>query len=97
MAVLTAEWHDTLKHCDKTAINAAWANYRNTPPCHWPKPAEILALIRADQPRAEPPAYKPEPYVFAQDGRTIEEEVEHRKRVIADLRRKHGLPPSPHS
>lgn len=95
MEILVAEWHDALRFFDKQRIDEVWRSYRDTPPCHWPKPADIVSLVRASMPttshRYEPPEPRPP---FCRDGRTVSEEIAFRTEEIAAIKRRWAYTPA---
>lgn len=56
---------------------------------YWPTPSEIREIIRADAPPVQRPAYRAADPSFCRDGRTVEEELAHRRAHMAELRRRY--------
>lgn len=59
----------------------------------WPTPAEILEIIRADNPL--PPRHPPSPpsaaEAYCREGRTVEQERAHREAFMAEMRKQYPM------
>lgn len=99
-ALLRREWIEALGHHEPHAVNAALGRVIRTSK-FWPSIAEVLAACEPSDYRTHEERFgkrlRAGPRIsrdFCRDGRTVEQEIEHRKHVVSNIKRAWGWTPA---